>query len=494
MASNLAQRALVGLRWTAAAQVGAQAAQWVAFVTLARAVTPEAYGTIASALLITGALGAAAELGLAPALLQLPILRPAHLGAGLVAAATSALLLTACCWAAAPALAAFFGQPMLVEVLRTLAWALPVASLGLVPRAVLERGLRFRALSAIETAAAVLGAAMVALAATRGWGVWAMVAGQLCSAATATVLVWLVARPSLASPLARGTWQDLLPVAAPVLGSRLLGFTASHLDTLLVGSLLGPAALGVYSLAHKLAMWPALRISHVVLRVAGPVLMRSREHHGAFSRGYVRLLRGLAALVLPLLGVLAALAPLAVPRLLGASWAEAAALTQLLCLVGASKALVCSVGVVYLGCGRPDLELKLNAVGALKLPALLALATPWGLPGVGCAYVLSSAIGAPVQLHLALRLLGVSWHSLATALARPAAGALAATAAAAGVLGATIAWEDTARLLAATLAGVAAGASAWAPAGWQALRQHRLQRAGSPEAVLTPPLDATGTS
>jgi PST family polysaccharide transporter len=480
VASPLSQRALAGLRWTAVAQLGAQAAQWCAFLVLARAVTPEAYGTIASALLVAGAVAALAELGLGPALLQLPTVRPGHAGAGLLAAAGAGGLLAGGVWAAAPVVAGFFHQPMLSEVLRALAGMAPLTALGVLPRALLERELRFKVISAIDTASALLAAAVVVAAATAGWGVWAMVAGQLTAATTTTGLAWLAARPRVGSVReAAEAWRELATVAAPVLGSRLLGFVASHLDTLLIGRMLGPAALGAYTLAYKLATWPMLRISHTVLRVAGPVLIRSREEPGAFVRGYIRLVRGLAAVALPLLAWLALLAPLALPRLLGEAWAEAAALTQLLCLVGAAKAIVCTVGVVYLGCGRPDLELKANAFGAVKLPILLVLAAPWGLQGVGWAYVLSAAVGAPLQQHLALRLLGLTWRAYAVALARPLAATLALGLAAGGVLIATPGWEALARGAAVTLAGGAAWAAVWLPPGIQALHRWRAARQGT---------------
>ncbi|MEB3329391.1 MAG: lipopolysaccharide biosynthesis protein [Candidatus Sericytochromatia bacterium] len=472
MATPLLQRAFAGLRWTAGAQLGAQAAQWCAFLVLARAVTPAGYGTIASALLVAGGLGALAELGLGPALLQLPELRAGHAAAGLLAAVAVGGGLAGCVWVAAPAIAAFFHQPELGAVLQALTWLAPVAALGVVPRALLERELRFKALSVIDTAAALLSAAVVVGAATRGWGVWAMVAGQLTAAGSTTALAWLAARPRVGTVReAAGAWRELGRVAGPVLGSRLLGFVASHLDTLLVGRLLGPAALGTYALSYKLATWPMLRVSHTVLRVAGPVLMRCRAEPGAFGRGYLRLVHGLAAVVLPMVTGLALLAPVALPGVLGESWAEAATLTQLLCLVGAAKAVVCAVGVVYLGCGRPDLELKANAFGAVKLPVLLFLAAPWGLEGVGWAYVVSAALGAPLQQHLALRLLGVSWRAFGAALARPLVAVLALGLAAAAAQGATVGWETTPRGIALMVAGGAAWTVVWLPSGARAWRR-----------------------
>jgi O-antigen/teichoic acid export membrane protein len=133
----------------------------------------------------------------------------------------------------------------------------------------------------------------------------------------------------------------------------------------------------------------------------------------------------LALVAFPLLAGLAAVAPALLPLVLGPQWAGAAFATQVLCGVGALKALVCSIGTVFVGKGRPDLELKLNAFGVVKLTLMLLIGVRWGVEGVALAYLASSLFGAPIQQHVANRLIGLPWRAYLGAIAAPTGSAAA---------------------------------------------------------------------
>jgi PST family polysaccharide transporter len=108
-----------------------------------------------------------------------------------------------------------------------------------------------------------------------------------------------------------------------------------------------------------------------------------------------------------------------VPLLFGPQWGAAVFPTQVLCGVGAFKALVCSVGTIFVSKGRPDIELKLNLFGAVKLVPFLLIGVQWGLNGVAVALLLSSLTGAPLQQYFANRLLGLPVKTYLKALTVP---------------------------------------------------------------------------
>jgi hypothetical protein len=84
------------------------------------------------------------------------------------------------------------------------------------------------------------------------------------------------------------------------------------------------------------------------------------------------------------------------------------------------KALVCSVGTVFVSKGRPDVELKLNLFGVAKLTVFLLVGVRWGLAGVSLAVLASTLTGAPVQQWLANGLLGLAHRTYLKALVVPA--------------------------------------------------------------------------
>lgn len=419
MAASLTQRSLTGIRWSAATQVVAQIAQYGAFVVLARVLTPGEYGTLASAMLVAGVLALVHEAGLGAAIIQRPELTRGHRAACLAANLAIGVILAVGVWVTAPLLAGFFRDPAVADVLRLLALGFPIAAAGVLPRALLERDLQFKSLGLVEAAAAVANGGLTIGLALAGFGVWAMVAGALAGTLLQAVAVWAVARPDPGFTFSRAELRDLMGFGSNVLGSRLLGYAIGNIDYVIVGRLLGPAALGVYSLAYKLVTWPMLKVSHVVLRVAFPAFARLQADDAVFRRHYLKLVGTLALVAFPLLAGLAVVAPELLPLVFGPQWAGAVFATQVLCGVGALKALVCSIGTVFLGKGRPDIELKLNAFGVVKLSILLLIGVRWGVEGVALAYLVSSLTGIPVQQHFANKLIGLTWKDYLAAIAAP---------------------------------------------------------------------------
>lgn len=420
MAASLMQRSLAGIRWSAATQVVAQVAQYAGFIVLARTLAPAQYGTLASAMLVAGVLALIHEMGLGAALIQRPELARGHLAACLWTNVAVGWALAALVWLGAPAVAAFFRDPAVAEVLMALAIGFPIAAAGVLPRALLERELRFKALGLIEAGAAIANGALTIALALAGAGVWAMVAGSLAATTLQAGALWAVRRPAPGWRCTRGEVRDLLAFGGSVLGSRLAGYFIANVDYLIIGRLMGPAALGAYTLAYKLVTWPMLKISHVVLRVAFPAFARV-EDDATFRAHYLRLVGTLALVSFPLLAGLALTAPELLPLVFGSHWADSIFVTQVLCGVGALKALVCSIGTVFLGRGRPDIELKLNVLGAVKLPLFILAGAPWGLPGVAIAMLISALTGVPFQQYFANRLIGLTWRAYLRGLAAPAA-------------------------------------------------------------------------
>ena len=86
------------------------------------------------------------------------------------------MLLGVAVWSAAPLMAAFFRIPLLVPVLRVLAWSFPLKGFAAASEAVLFRDLRFRWLATRELVSYAVGYGVIGVTlAWLGFGVWALV-------------------------------------------------------------------------------------------------------------------------------------------------------------------------------------------------------------------------------------------------------------------------------------------------------------------------------
>lgn len=422
--SSLMQQSVRGIKWSAATQLVAQVAQYGSFVLLARLLSPTDFGYMATATLAVGFVAMLNELGLGAALIQRQDLRPGHLNACFWINLATGLVLCALVAAASGPFASFFHAPAAAPLLAWLAASFPLVAFVVVPKALMERALRFKELGLVDASCAVINAIVSVGLALAHAGAWALVAGTLAGYVAQVVLMWPLAgwRPGLA--FTREELRELFRFGLNVLGTRLVGYANNNVDYMVVGHVLGPAALGAYSLAYKLVSWPMIKISHVTLRVMYPAFARLQDDDEALRRHYRTLLGTLAMIVFPLLAALLVLAPAVVPWIFGAAWHSAVLPTQILCGMGALKATICSIGSIFLGKGRPDLELMTNVVGIGLVTSLVCVGVHWGIAGVAAAMLVSTMVGGPWQQSVANRLIGLPMRDYWAALRVPAIAAL----------------------------------------------------------------------
>ncbi|MNS13820.1 Lipopolysaccharide biosynthesis protein WzxC [compost metagenome] len=432
--SSLTQASLRGIRWSALSQLLAQTAQYGSFILLARLLTPAEFGTVASATLVIGLVAMLNELGLGAAIIQRAELKPGHLNAGFWLNATAGVLFWVLMLLGASAVGNFFNNPTVVPVTMWLALSFPLIGLAVVHKALLERNLRFKAIALVDSAAAIANGGLAIGLALTGHGVWSLVVGTLAGYAVQLAGMTLASRWRPGFAFSRQEMKELVGFGVNVLGTRLFAYMSANVDYLIVGRLLGPATLGAYSLAYKLVTWPMLKISHVTLRVVYPTFSRMQHDDEALRRSYCKLTQTLALVTFPILAGLAVLAPEVVPLVFGPQWAAAVFPTQVLCFTGAMKAMVCSIGTIFMSKGRPDLEFKLNIYGFCQLTTFLLVGVQFGIRGVAIALACSSLVHAPTQQFFANRLLGLSARRFLSGLVAP----VTASAVMAGV---TIAWR-----------------------------------------------------
>lgn len=409
-----------GVAHLAGAQVICQLLQWAAFFLLARLLTPHEFGTAAAALIVLDLVLVLTDLGLGAALIQRQDLRDEHvqtafwLNLALGGALAAAILL------AASPIARLFGNPALGPLLLALPLAFVAASAGMVPQALIEREMAFHRVArimAVSQAAYAMGAMSAALA---GAGAWSVVVGMAAWHLTRLLLLLRASswrpKPVFSLPALR----EISPYGLQLLGASLVDYGTRSLDVALIGSLLGPTALGIYSLAYRLITWPLMRISTVVTKVAFPAFSRLQGDQAALQQAYLGLIRLLAALTFPLLAGLSALAPEVIPWLFGQEWRAAVVPTQALCVVGMIKAVSTTDGTILYSIRRAGLEVALNVSSAFLLVGYLIVGAPYGLHGVVLTMTGAGIVVFPIYRALVYRQIGLSarryWAALGPAL------------------------------------------------------------------------------
>lgn len=328
------QKAAAAGLWSALDIVLRQGVQFLVTIVLARLLAPEDFGIIALLGFFTALSIAFAQSGLTAGLVQKQDTSRDEESAVFWWNLGIAILFSVALVAAGPALAAFYGHPILAPLMWIASAQIVLSALGAVQSALLTRNLRFDQLTKIGMASSVLSGAAGIAVAVAGGGIWALAAQMAAAAAINSAGVWIVSpwRPtlhrrfqSIRSLFGFGTWVSL---------GMLLEVVYTQGSSLLIGKLYGVRDLGFYNRAMSTQLLPSSILAQIVGRIALPLFAARATERDALQRG-LKMAIGLAMMInLPAMVGLAILAPEVVVVLFGAKWLPAAPILSILAVSG----------------------------------------------------------------------------------------------------------------------------------------------------------------
>ncbi|MDX8048643.1 oligosaccharide flippase family protein [Lentzea sp. BCCO 10_0798] len=307
-------------------------------------------------------------------------------GTVLTMSVATGVVLTAVVIAAAHPIATALGAPEAAGMLRLAALTLPFTAAGGVQMALMHRELDFRRRMLPDAGGMLAGAAVTVTLAANGTGPTALVLGLLCTAVAQPVLA------AVAGARIRPVWDHEAAAEAAkwlvVVGpGALIAVLLINVDYLAIGHVLGPEAVGGYSLAFRIAWVPYIMIAVVLGGVLFPIcaeLVRS----GRTDRLPATLQRFTVA-TLVVTGGLYVVVALSAHGIvvLGEQWADAAGLLVLLCGYGLGLSLLHVWYQVIRAAGHARQYLALEATHLVALLTALVFTTGEGPAAVALTQV-----------------------------------------------------------------------------------------------------------
>jgi O-antigen/teichoic acid export membrane protein len=407
-----------------------QAAQFVLSLAstaiLARLLAPGDFGLVAMSAAVGNFPALFLDLGLGSATVQRADLTRSQVSSLFWINTALGLLLSALLAGLAPLVARFYGQPQLVGVTMALALGFMLGGLSIQPNALLRRQMRFASLAGIELVSLILGIGAAVTSAALGAGYWALVYLTLVQQTASAAITWLVCgwRPSL--PASSAGVRPLLSFGAGLTAFNILNYLVRNLDNIIIGRVVGTAALGLYLKSYSLLLVPVDRIRGPVSSVVVPALSRLQGDRPRFRSSFLKAVTAVAAVGMPVVVFLFVFAEDAVLLILGPQWRESVVLFRAL----APAAFVETFNTVgSWACtpfGQSGRLVRWQMFATAVTVASFLIGVHWGALGVAVAFSVSTiALRLPAILYL-LRDSPVHPMDLLGPLARPAFASIAA--------------------------------------------------------------------
>lgn len=261
-------------------------------------------------------------------------------------------------WLLSLGVGSIFEDPRVPTVLRAMSVIPLLGIVSAVPRALLERELRYDVIGTIEVTALAAASGVALGIAIYGGGIWSLIALSVTQA-TLRCLAFNISRrvkptrslEKLSALFHQGKWITL---------QNLQVYLNRNLDNVLIGATFGGAALGLYALAYQVVIVPLQAVAWPF----GSVLLSHLRRLSTIQQR-VEALNGVLALTLwivaPSLALGAAVSPEVVRIFLSQSWQDLPTLMQILCISSAFQVMGSFYGtiLVHLGALRRNFAIGL---------------------------------------------------------------------------------------------------------------------------------------
>ncbi len=355
---------------------------------LARLLDPKDFGLVGMVTAFTGILGLFRDFGLSAASVQRETVTDEQISTLFWINLAVGAILAILTFAMAPVIAAFYHEPRLLGVTAVLALGFLFNSAGVQHGAMLQREMRFTAMSVINTVGLFLGTAIAIVGALAGYGYWSLVAMTVAGPAITTIGFWLVTSWIPGLPRRRQGIRSMMHFGGTVTVHGLLIYIATNFEKVLLGRYWGANAIGVYGRAYRLNNIPTDNLNSTAGEVAFSALSRLQNEPVRLKSYFLKGYSLIVSLTLPITIASALFARDIIFTLLGPKWKDAVPIFRLLAPTMLVFAVVNPLSWLLFSIGKVGRLLKMSLVITPILIGAYLLALPYGPKGVAFAYSL----------------------------------------------------------------------------------------------------------
>jgi O-antigen/teichoic acid export membrane protein len=410
--NELKDTTVKGISWSVVNQIFQLAFKTLSHIVIARLLTPDDYGVIGMVTVFSGFATLLLDFGLGSALIQNQQVTQRALSSVFWFNVLVGLIFFLIQVLAAPLLASFYKMPKLESITIALGALFVINGLYAVQSSLFLKRIDMKTPFIINMVSLVISFVITIILAAYGYGAWSLVWQIIASSIISCVFFWVKGnwRPSLVFD-----WMEirnLMRFSLNLVGFKSLNYWSRNVDNFLIGKMLGPSSLGVYSKAYGFLLLPINNVAGVVSKSLFPAFSMIQDDKKRIKRIYLLMTQSVAFITFPLMVVLLVAADSMVVALFGKQWISMVPILRYFALAGIPQSILTLVGNVYMSQGRTDLQFKVGGIFSIVGILFMIVGLYWGLMGIVIAHTLSSYLLFLPNYHYAARLIGLSLYEL----------------------------------------------------------------------------------
>jgi len=307
-------------------------------------------------------------------------------------------------------IADFYNEIKLISLTKIISLSFVINALGAIQRTILVKKLDFKTQSKITIFSVLIGGLTGIYFAYVGYGVWALVIQNLTRTVLENIGLWFFG--SQWRPLflfSKKSFKTLFSFGSKLLISGLLDTIFRNLYTLVIGKLFSAESLGFYSQAERIKKLPATTFYGIMQKVSFPVLSKLQDDDIKLKQSYRKFIKITTFMMFPIMTILGVLAEPLILILLTEEWLPVVPLLQIMCIAGAIYHLH-SINLNILNVkGRSDLFLKLEILKKILIAVAIFIFYRWGVIGLVYGQSFISIIALYLNTYYTKQIIGYSF-------------------------------------------------------------------------------------
>lgn len=403
---DITNLALAGIRWKFYSTVFLVIIQFVLGIVLARLLPPEDFGIYGYAMIFVGFISIYSQAGIAPAIIQRKHMTDEHIRVGFTLSVLIGLLATSVLWGLAPLLT----KGLETSVLRILSLSFFISGIGSVSVALLEKQVNFKSLFWVEACSYLAGQGVMSIAlAMAGFGVWALVFGILTYILIRNIVFLAISPHPFRFSLNTDRVKELMHFGFGMSLSRLALYGAENGGYFVIGRLLSPGALGLYTRAYQLATIPTGHFASLITSVLFPVYSIVQDDNNRLRKGFYLSISLVSFITIPFMVWLSVAAKRLIPLIYGPAWTGSVPSLQILCVCGALASIYTLGDTISRAKGLVYAKLARNSIHAIVVVIGAASGVSYGIEGVAIAGSIAAFIMYLMVMQLGKNIVGGTW-------------------------------------------------------------------------------------
>ncbi|QNR24758.1 lipopolysaccharide biosynthesis protein [Croceimicrobium hydrocarbonivorans] len=401
---DLRSQAIGGVKWNGLSQALMQVSSFGLAIVLMNLLDPEDFGLVAMVTVVSNFFGVLTKSGLGISLIHKDEIDARDHSTVFFASLSFGIILAAILFFSGPFLADFYGEAEVSTISKWLSIPIIFISIGTIPGNLILRDMEYHKSFYVTLAAIVISYPVAFILAYKGFGLYSLVIQKVLESMIYALGNFIAAKLRLKAFFSSQLLKEHLSFGLPLLGSKTSIYWVNSFDNLIIGSIMGPVSLGIYSRGFALAVIPSQKIGFTLSSVILSSFARIKKEKGRVEKNYLLLINLILLVVVPFFMVIAAGSSEIIAIIADEEkWKGTAPILSALTMVGFAKLLLQVTHNFLNSQGHSKFDFNLNlSYSALIILTFISLVN-FDLITFSFGYGIVSVLGAVVWLILALR-------------------------------------------------------------------------------------------